>query len=45
VAINADGHSYVAMLTQLSEPGDPISSNDAATFLSGLQVLPPATSL
>jgi hypothetical protein len=44
VAINACGHSYLVMLTQSPGPDVPASQNDAALFLSGLQVLPPATS-
>ena len=39
VAINAGGHSYVAML--LSEPADPSYQRDAETILSGFEVLAP----
>jgi hypothetical protein len=45
VAVNACGHSYVAMVTQTFEPDNPIYQRSAEMILSGFQVLPPAASV
>lgn len=45
VATNACGHSYLAMVVLPFEPDNGRYQRDAETILSGLQVLPPMTSI
>jgi hypothetical protein len=45
VAANACGDSYLAMVVLDFDPDNPSYQRDAETILTGLQVLPPATSL